>query len=80
MTKSEAEGLARENAREHPDRDTHLWIANEQADGSWTVAKVRMPPGMKTGPLKTTTEAKPKPPEPGDLRTSHDRNVGGPWG
>jgi hypothetical protein len=79
VTRAEAEGLARTNAREHPDRDTHQWIANEQADGSWTVAKVRMPPGMKVGPLKTTTEAKPKPSEPADQRTNHDRNVGGPW-
>ncbi len=78
MTRSEAEDLARTHAREHADRETHRWIAQEQADGSWTVVKVRMP-GMKVGRLKTTTEAKPKPPEPDDPRTSYDRGVGGPW-
>ena len=79
MTRSEAEGFARTQAREHPDRDTHRWMTKEQPDGSWTVVKVRMPPGMKVDRLKTTTEAKPKPPEPDDPRTSYDRNVGGPW-
>ncbi|MDQ4048323.1 MAG: hypothetical protein M3131_02935 [Actinomycetota bacterium] len=79
MTRSEAEGVARTHAREHPDRETHRWLAKEQSDGSWTVVKIRMPPGMKVDPLKTTTEAKPKPPEPDDPRTSYDRGVGGPW-
>ena len=54
-------------------------MAKEQSDGSWTVVKIRMPPGKKVDPLKTTTEAKPKPPEPDDPRTSYDRGVGGPW-
>ena len=54
-------------------------MASEQPDGSWTVIKVRMPPGMKPDRLKSTTEAKPKPPQPDDPRTSYDRGVGGPW-
>ncbi len=79
MTRDEAEHFARTQAREHPERDTHRWMAKEQPDGSWTVVKVRMPPGMKVDRLKTTTESKPKPPEPDDPRTNYDRNVGGPW-
>jgi hypothetical protein len=79
MTQTEAEDFARTQAREHPDRHTHRWMVKEQPDGSWTVAKVRMPPGTRIDPLKTTTEAKPKPPQPDDPRTSYDRSVGGPW-
>ncbi len=79
MTRSEAEDAARTHAREHPDRETHQWLAKEQPDGSWTVVKLRLPPGMKVDRLKTTTEAKPKPPQPDDPRTSYDRSVSGPW-
>jgi hypothetical protein len=79
MTRAEAEKFARAQAREHPDRDTHRWMARGQPDGSWTVAKIRMPPGKRVDPLKTTTEAKPRPPQPDDPRTSYDRGVGGPW-
>lgn len=79
MTRAEAEDSARTLAREHPDRTTHRWMAKEHAEGYWTVVKIRMPPGMRVDPLKTTTEAKPKPPEADDPRTGYDRNVGGPW-
>ena len=79
MTRSEAEDLARTHGREHADRETHQWMTREQPDGSWSVVKVRLPPGMKVDPFKTTTEAKPKPPQPDDPRTSYDRGVGGPW-
>ena len=30
-------------------------------------------------PRKTTTEAKPRPPQPDDPRPAFDRNVGGPY-
>ena len=79
MTRSEAETLADRHSHEHPDRATHRWITKEQADGSWTLVKVRMPPGMDLRKLKTFTESKPKPPQPDDPRSTYDRNVGGPW-
>ena len=80
MTRAEAERTALANSREHPDRATHRWMPREQPDGSWTLMKVRMAPGARIDPLKTTTEAKPTPPQGDDPRTSHSRNVGGPWG
>ena len=80
MNRSEADELARSQSREHPDRETHRWIVKEQAEGSWTVVKVRMPPGMRVDPLKTTTEAKPEPPQPDDPRPAHIRDVPGAWG
>ena len=61
----------------HPGR---RWLVRERAEGEWTVAEVKLPPGMSANPpLKETVEQKPKPPEPDDPRTSYDRNVGGPW-
>jgi hypothetical protein len=43
------------------------------------VAKVKMPPGMPTGPLNETIEERPAPPAPDDPRSSYERNVGGNW-
>ena len=77
MTRDEAESAARRLGAEHPDRATHRWIPREVA-GTWEVAKIRVP-GTPIDPLKTSVESKPKPPQPGDPRTSYDRNVGGPW-
>ncbi|HYP48216.1 MAG TPA: hypothetical protein VEQ61_06220 [Thermoleophilaceae bacterium] len=79
MTRSEAEASAKRLAEEHPDRATHRWVAREDPDGSWSVVKVKLPPGMRVEPLSTTVEAKPKPPQPGDPRPTYDRDVGGPW-
>jgi len=78
MTREEAETEARRLGREHPDRDRHRWLARDR-DGTWEVVRVPVPPGQRVDPLKTTSEAKPKPSQPGDPRTSYDRNVGGPW-
>ena len=79
MNREEAEGSAQRLAEEHPDRASHRWVPREEPDGSWSVVKVRMPPGMRVDPLKTTVEAKPRPAQPDDPRPSYDRNVGGPW-
>ncbi len=78
MTRDEATAAARKLGSEHPDRATHRWMPREGEGGEWTVVKVAMPPGAR-GPLTTTTESKPEPPEPDDPRTAYARNVGGPW-
>lgn len=78
MTREAAEAEARRLAREHPDRGRYRWLARDR-EGTWEVVRVPVPPGQKVDPLKTTTEAKPKPSQPDDPRTSYDRNVGGPW-
>jgi hypothetical protein len=80
VDRAEAEQTARRLAGEHPDRDTHRWIAREGADGGWEVVKVKMPPGMRVDPLKATVESKPKPEQPDDPRSPYERNIGGPWG
>ena len=79
MTRDEALAEAERLTREHPDRETHRWIAREGAEGDWEVAKIKLPEGLRRKPLKETIETKPKPPEPDDPRSAHDRNVG-PYG
>ena len=77
MTRDEAAREAASLAEQNPGR---RWLPREGDDGDWTVAEIKLPPGMKPNPpLKETVEQKPKPPEPDDPRTSYDRNVGGPW-
>lgn len=77
MTRAEADQLRERLMREHPDRETHVWLAREDSPGEWSVAKVRLPAGVKRDPLKATVEAKPKPPEQEDPRTFF-RNI--PYG
>ena len=78
MTRDAAEAEARRLGREHPERDRYRWLARDR-QGTWEVVKIPVPPGQRVDPLKTTSEAKPKPSQPDDPRTSYDRNVGGPW-
>ena len=76
MTKSEAQTRADSlNA----DGDG-LWFVRELPDGSFEPVRVKAPGFKPPTPLKTTTEAKPRPPMADDVRTSVDRNIGGPWG
>jgi len=77
MERGDAEDTARRLAREHPDRETHRWVARPEPDGSWAVVKVKMPPGMRVDPLTATVETKPKPPQPDDPRSASVRNVPG---
>ena len=77
MTRDEAEREVERLSREHPERESHRFVAREEDDGTWSVAKIAVPAGLGRGPLKTTTESKPRPPEPGDPRTAHERNTGG---
>jgi hypothetical protein len=78
MTRDDAERHADELNREHPERGVYRWLAREQG-GDWQVARVKVPGGVRIDPLAETVESRPQPQAP-DPRTSHDRNVGGPWG
>jgi len=79
MTRDEAAQRAADLNREHPDRATHRWLAREAADG-WQVARVALPKGMRLDPLRTTAEARPRPPQAPDPRPAFIRDVGGPYG
>jgi hypothetical protein len=56
-----------------------VWFVREVSAGEFEAVRVKAPGFKPTAPLKTAAEAKPRPPEPDDPRTSYDRNVGGPW-
>jgi hypothetical protein len=56
-----------------------IWFVREAAAGGFEAVRVKAPGFKPNAPLKTAAEAKPRPPEPDDPRTSYDRNVGGPW-
>jgi hypothetical protein len=80
VTREDAERTCDRLTREHPERATSRWIPREAADGEWSVVRIPLPEGMRRDPLKTAEQAKPRPPEPDDPRTSHSRNVGGEYG
>jgi hypothetical protein len=73
MTKPEAELEAKRLAAEHPDRETHRFVAREAEDGSWSVAKVGIPP---LGKLTPETRVEEKPPTADDPRTVSQQNLG----
>ena len=77
MDRAAAEDEARRLAAEHPDRQTHRWVARERAAGAWEVVKLKMPPGMRVDPVTATVETKPKPPQPEDPRSPGTRNLPG---
>ena len=77
MNRDEAAREAARLAEQNPGR---RWLPREGDDGDWTVAEIKLPPGMKPNPpLKETTEERPRP-QADDVRPAHDRNVGGPYG
>jgi len=78
MTRAEADTRAAELNRDHPERGRFRWLARER-DGAWAVARVTVPGGVRTDPLKEAVAAKPRPPEAPDPRSAFIRNVGGPY-
>ena len=67
----------RPQRRPLPEYDDHV---TREKDGTWEVARISLPAGMRIDPISETSEAKPKPPQPGDPRPAFERNVGGPYG
>jgi hypothetical protein len=75
LDRAEAERACQRLSREHPDRASHTWIAREQSPGDWSVAKIRLPAGVKRDPLRATIEAKPRPPQSDDAPLWRSSNV-----
>lgn len=75
MTKAEAETAAAERNRD-PGEAGSRWMVREGEGGEWEVVRIKSLPGLK-GPLKTTTEERPRP-AADDPRTSLERDIG-PW-
>jgi len=59
MTRDEALTECKRLAAEHPDRETHQWRPKEDADGSWSVVKINLPP--LDDPLTTEVRADERP-------------------
>jgi hypothetical protein len=58
---------------------TYRWFVRAAGPDDWTIVRVAGLPADARGPMKTTTEAKPRPPMADDPRPAHWQNVGGPW-
>jgi hypothetical protein len=81
MNRQEAEALCERLSREHPDRRRYRWFPQrDEGEGTWRVAKAKLPEGLERDPMKATTEAKPKPAQPDDPRSILSRNAPGTWG
>ena len=77
MTRAEAETRAAELQAEHPDRDTHRFIARRGADGEWEVAKVALPGARKRQKLTPEVSTEPQPSPADDPRSGHEQRVPG---
>jgi hypothetical protein len=74
MTREQAEREAKRLAAESPERETHRWLSREEADGSWSVVKINIPPATEPE-LTAETEAAERPPTPDDPRPGMLRNI-----
>ena len=75
MTRDEAERRAAELNREQPG---YRWLAHDR-DGTWEVARLSLPGGIRLDSLKEGVESKPRPEAP-DPRPAFFRDIGGPYG
>jgi hypothetical protein len=77
MTEEQANERAAALNAEHPDRAGNRWVARSAAAG-WEVVRVGLPAAR---PEETQAEqhSSEGPPSAEDPRSSHERNVGGPW-
>jgi hypothetical protein len=78
MTREEAQLECERLTAEHPDRETHRFVPRKAEDGTWSVAKIGLPPADNAA-LTAETRADEKPTTADDPRDSFSRNVGGPW-
>jgi len=73
VNREEAEALCAKNTVEHPDRKIAQWRAQEQADGTWTVVRIGIPPMPETSEEQRAEE---RPPTADDPRTAAMQNLG----
>ena len=73
MDRESAEREAARLAAEHPERETHRFLAREGDGGEWSVVKIGLPP---TGTLTAETRADEKPATGDDPRTAAVQNLG----
>ena len=74
MTREEAEARCAELNAAREEGDPGHWLTREGEDG-WEVVRVNVPGLAERGPLKETTEARPRPPTADDPRPSSIQQV-----
>jgi hypothetical protein len=74
VTREQAESECERLAAESPDRATHSWLPRGEADGSWSVVKVHVPPADRSE-LTAETRADERPPTGDDPRPGMLRNI-----
>lgn len=63
MTEGEARAELARLEREDADRERYDFLTREEADGEWSVVRVKLPEGVrKAGKTGTATEPPPDPP------------------
>ena len=79
MTREAAQREAQRRNAETKPASGQRWFVRAVGAGDWALVKVAGLPADVLGPLKTTTEAKPRPPMADDPRPAYWRDVGSPW-
>ena len=79
MTREAAQREAQRRNAETKPASGQRWFVRAVGAGGWALVKVAGLPADLLGPLKTTTEAKPRPPMADDPRPAYWRDVGSPW-
>lgn len=72
MNRAEAEEICTRYADEHPDRKVAQWRPRQEADGSWSVMRVDLPP---SGDLVPEQRADERPPTADDPRAAIFQNI-----
>lgn len=77
MTEQEARAECARLTAEHPERDTHRWVATQRGE-EWIVAKIGLPPA--TDDITAELRADERPPTPDDVRDGMPfGNTPPPW-
>jgi len=74
MNEAEARDACLRFSEGHPDRATHQWHPRQEADGSWSVVKIALPPGDASRTAETRAAERPATAD--DPRSASMQNLG----
>jgi hypothetical protein len=74
VTEAEAQEACARFAAGHPDRETHQWRPRHEADGSWSVVRIALPPAETARTAETRADERPATAD--DPRTTAVQNLG----
>jgi hypothetical protein len=78
MTRTEADEACADRNREDGGHPGVRWLVREVTPGDWSPVRVTIPGMRAKGPLRTTTEARPRPEQAPDPRPLVNPNWGAP--